>query len=154
MLSVKVKKKMVQHHLAEATGKVVLLKDIHNINTGIRPKLDSASEMRNLSSWLDSCTDLFVQYVTDTANEVQGIFIQDETMKKMFEQYPEVILVDATHKTNDLRMPLYLMLVINSNGESEIVAAFVVVNEEETSIRTMISIIKEQNPSWKETKVR
>ena len=153
LLSVKANKKMVQHHLAETTGKVVLLKDIHNINTGIRPKLDSAAEMRNLSSWLDSCTDLFVQYVTDTANEVQGIFIQDETMKKMFEQYPEVILVDATHKTNDLRMPLYLMLVIDSNGESEIVAAFVVVNEEETSIRTMISIFKEQNPSWKETKV-
>ena len=153
MLSVKANKKMVQHHLAETTGKVVLLKDINNINTGIRPKLDSALEMRNLSSWLDSSTDLFVQYVTDTANEVQGIFIQNKTMKKMFEQYPEVILVDATHKTNDLRMPLYLMLVIDSNGESEIVAAFVVVNEEETFIRTMISIFKEQNPCWKKTKV-
>ena len=52
-------------------------------------------------------------------------------MKKICEQYPEVILADATHKTSDLRMPL--MLVIDSNGESEIVAAFVVVNEEDTS---------------------
>ena len=50
-------------------------------------------------------------------------------------------------------MPLYLMLVIDSNGGSEIVTAFVVGNEEETSIPTMISIFKEQNPSWKETKV-
>ena len=29
MLSVKANKKIVQHHLAETTGKVVLLKDIH-----------------------------------------------------------------------------------------------------------------------------
>ena len=113
-------------NITETTGKVVLLKHIHNINTGIRPKLDSAAEMINLSSWLDCRTDVFVQYVTDTANKVQDIFIQDETMKKLFEQSPEVILVDATYKTNDLRMPLYLMLVIDSNGESEIVAAFVV----------------------------
>ena len=50
----------------------MLLKYIHNINTGIRPKLNSAVEMRNLSSWLDFRTDLFVQYVTDTANEVSS----------------------------------------------------------------------------------
>ena len=70
LLSVKANKKIVQHHLAETTGEAVLLNDIHNINTEIRPKLDSAAEMRNLSSWLDSRTDLFVQYVTDAANEV------------------------------------------------------------------------------------
>ena len=40
MLSVKANKKMAQHHLAERKWKVVLLKDIHNINTRIRPAGD------------------------------------------------------------------------------------------------------------------
>ena len=50
-----------------------------------------------------------------------GLFFQDSLMKSNFASYPEVILVDATYKLNELRMPVYLMLVIDGNGQSEIV---------------------------------
>ena len=79
--------------------------------------------------------------------------MQDETMKTTFEKFPEVILLNATHKTNDLRMPLYLMLTVDSNGESEVVAAFIVTNEEEQTIRSMIQTFKEHNPAWEQVKV-
>ena len=74
-------------------------------------------------------------------------------MKTTFKKFPEVILLDATHKTNDLRMPLYLMLTVDSNGESEVVAAFIVTNEEEQMIRSMIQTFKEHNPAWEQVKV-
>ena len=45
-------------------------------------------------------------------------------MKSVFELYPEVILVDATYKVNNLRMPLYLMMCIDANGHGEIVLMF------------------------------
>ena len=43
----------------------------------------------------------------------------------VYAAYPEVLLVDATYKLNELRMPVYLLLVIDSNGQSEIVGVFV-----------------------------
>ena len=79
--------------------------------------------------------------------------MQDETMKTTFEKFPEVILLDTTHKTNDLRMPLYLMLTVDSNGESEVAVAFIVTNEEEQTIRSMIQTFKEHNPAWEQVKV-
>ena len=71
--------------------------------------------------------------------------MRDETMKTTF---PEVILLDATHQTNDLRRPLYLMLTADSNGKSEVVSAFIVTNEEEQTIHSMIQTFKEHNPAW------
>ena len=50
-------------------------------------------------------------------------------MKNMFDKYPEMILVDATYKLLDLRLPAYLLLVIDGNGYSEIVVLFLATEE-------------------------
>ena len=63
-----------------------------------------------------------------------GLFFQDSLMKSNFACYPEVILVDATYKLNELRMPVYLMLVIDGNGQSEIVMLFITALETEDAI--------------------
>ena len=44
----------------------------------------------------------------------------------MFQAYPEVLMVDATYKLNDLRLPLFVLLVIDGNGESEVCGLFLV----------------------------
>ncbi|KAK7884555.1 hypothetical protein WMY93_027678 [Mugilogobius chulae] len=59
---------------------------------------------------------------------LEGIYYQDEIMHQKFTSFPELLLVDATYKLNDLHMPVYLQLVVDGNGESEIVAVFVVDN--------------------------
>ena len=43
-------------------------------------------------------------------------------MAGMFHAYPELLLIDATYKLNDLQMPLYVLMIVNGNGESEIIA--------------------------------
>ena len=63
-----------------------------------------------------------------------GIFFQDQLMKSNYNAYPEVLMVDATFKLNELRMPLYLILVVESNGQSEIVASI----ETEEAITKMV----------------
>ncbi len=63
-------------------------------------------------------------------------------MQHTFSQFPELVLADATHKTNELRMPSYLMTAVDGNGETEIIAAFIVTSEEEHMIRQMIQIFK------------
>ena len=37
-----------------------------------------------------------------------------------FQSYPEIILIDARYKLTELRLPVYLLLVEDCMGESEI----------------------------------
>ena len=74
-------------------------------------------------------------------------------MQHTFSQFPELVLADATHKTNELRMPFYLMTAIDGNGETEIIAAFIVISEEEHMIRQMTQLFKDKNPKWTDIKV-
>ena len=52
-------------------------------------------------------------------------------MKDVMGTFPELLLIDATYKLNDLRMmPLYVLLVVDGNDESEVAALFFVQDEE------------------------
>jgi len=73
-------------------------------------------------------------------------------MKQKFDSFPELLLVDATYKLNDLTMPVFLQLVIDGNGESEIVTVFVVASEDGLTISSLIVIFKHHNPAWVSTK--
>lgn len=82
-----------------------------------------------------------------------GIFFQDYQMKLNFASYPEVLMIDATYKLNDLRMPLYLMMIVDANGQSEIIATFLTVFETEDAITKMAEKFKSHNDNWPQTKV-
>ena len=56
-----------------------------------------------------------------TANVIQGIFFQTQEMKLAFSEFPEVLMVDATYKLNDIRMPLYVLMIIDGNGTCALV---------------------------------
>ena len=93
---------------------------------------------------LGSTVNLFI----DEQRIFTGLFFQDAGMKYNFECYPEVVMVDATYKLNELRMPLYLMMVIDGNGQSEIIAMFLTSLETKQAITDMIRAFKEVNPAW------
>ena len=50
-------------------------------------------------------------------------------------------------------MPLYVVLTEDGNGESEIVTVWLVVNEDESSIKQMVALFKKYNEYWKKTLV-
>ena len=57
-------------------------------------------------------------------------------------------MIDATYKLNELRMPLYLMIVLDGNGQSKIVAVFLTSLETEVAISKMIKAFKSHNSKW------
>lgn len=65
---------------------------------------------------------------TDKDNNCKGIFYQDRYMQNLFAKFPEMILVDATYKLLDLRMPMYLLMCIGGDGLSENVAMFTLIS--------------------------
>lgn len=84
---------------------------------------------------------------------VQGIFFQDKEMQQVFSAYPELIFVDATYKLLEMRFPVYIMLVENGNGQSEIAAVFLLMDETELSISYMVKAFKKHNSDWKSVRV-
>ena len=86
--------------------------------------------------------------LVNSDNDLDGIFFfQDEGMKQAFAGYPELLCIDATYKLLELRLPLYIMLAEDGNGQSEIVHAFLLLEETESSLKTVAGLFKEQNPA-------
>ena len=70
-----------------------------------------------------------------------------------FEAYPELILLDATYKLNDLHMPLYVMMNVDGNGESEIICFWLVAKEDKETIGGLMDTFKEKNSKWSRVQV-
>ncbi|XP_047126169.1 uncharacterized protein LOC124807808 [Hydra vulgaris] len=83
----------------------------------------------------------------------KGLFFQDSQMQKMYERYPEILFVDATYQLLGLRMPIYLMIVIDGDGQSEIVALFILAEETKPIVTEVVQIFKKHNGYWKNTRV-
>ena len=94
-----------------------------------------------------------VQLLTSPDNVLIRIYFQDEHTKQVFHAYSELICMDATYELLELRFPVYIMLVEDGNSQCEIVAVFLLQEETEDSIKSMIGIFKEHNPHWQATHV-
>ena len=64
-------------------------------------------------------------------------------MKEALEKYPEVMLLDATYRINDKRMPLYTLMIVDGYGKSIPAAYYLVANEEHKNSEHLFTIISE-----------
>lgn len=94
-----------------------------------------------------------VDVYSDELQNFKGMFFQDEVMKNCFNSYPEIVFIDATYKLLDINTPVYVMLVEDSNGQSEIVFTCLLVHEDQDSVKWMMEIFKERNSNWQKMRV-
>ena len=71
-------------------------------------------------------------------NNFKGLFYQDVNMQNMYAHFSQILLVDATRKLLDLRMPVYLLMSIEGDRLSEIVAMFIVAEETKEVIQATV----------------
>ncbi|KAG8174278.1 hypothetical protein JTE90_021712 [Oedothorax gibbosus] len=89
----------------------------------------------------------------DQTNELIGVYFQDKRMKYVFDKYPELILFDATYKLNNYKLPLFVLLAVDGNGQSEVVALFIIRSESKACVGTMLDIFKSNNNAWQRVEV-
>lgn len=94
-----------------------------------------------------------VDVYSDGDNNLKGIFFQDQQMKSAFKAYPELLCIDATYKLLELGLPVYILVCEDSNGQSEIVAACLLVAEDAESITWMLNSFKDHNDEWERVRV-
>lgn len=136
--------RLLQIELKEKTGQTVLLKDLHNVKQKTVPR--EVNDLEAIFEEIKAKKDVDVEFfVSQEQGQLEGIYFQDSRMKKYFQLYPEVVLMDATYKLNDRRMPLLLMMIIDGNGESQIVAMFIIKSENYDIVFRMLNKFKSVN---------
>ena len=75
-----------------------------------------------------------VEVAIDEDGNFKSLLFQDQYMKDAYENFHELLLVDATYELLDLRMPLYVLMVVDGNGLSDVVKLLIVAEESEAVI--------------------
>lgn len=143
-LDLKPSMRLVQMDLIERRGVPVLLKDLHNLK---QKKNNYASEclLEEIVNELNTFENSVVRVYTNNEGVMEGLFFQDSRMKRYFALYPEVLIVDATYKLNDRQMPVMLSLIIDGNGESQLIAIYVIRSENYEVVTKMFEYFIESN---------
>lgn len=66
----------------------------------------------------------------------------------MITSYPEMLFCDATYKLLDLRLAVYIMLTVDGNGQSEIVAVMLLADETRSTMSAAVKAFQNHNPAW------
>ena len=74
-------------------------------------------------------------------------------MQGIYEKFPEVLLVDATYKLLDLRLPVFLLMCVNGDGLSEIAGMFILSEETKDVISATVDVFKKHKPAHSRTEV-
>lgn len=90
--------------------------------------------------------------VENDASQVDSILFQDERMLHNFKLYPDVILCDATYKVNDRSIPLFVIMVIDGHGETQVAALVLLKSENIRSIQNVLKAFKQKNEKHTEIK--
>ena len=141
--------KLVQQHMQNVSGKVILLKDIANISHQMKKQAvpnNLKSVLQQLEATGDSVVDVLV-----SEDKFKGIFYQDVYMQSVFEAYPEMLLVGETFRLTGLQISAYLMLVIDGNGQSEVVSLLLLADESRSTVSAAVEAFQHHNPAWLKT---
>lgn len=91
--------------------------------------------------------------IGDSSNMLKIFFFQTPYMKEVFLKFPEVLLIDATYRTNKLKMPLFVFVVEDGNGVGVVVAYCFVADEQQHTITEMMEIFLSCNAEASSTEV-
>nr|XP_039267872.1 uncharacterized protein LOC120342897 isoform X1 [Styela clava] len=83
----------------------------------------------------------------------QAIYFQTIEMRKMFAAYPEVFIIDASHKIEIMGLTLYVVMNTDGNGQAAIVSLWFVTQENGDNLLYLIKQFKEYNPGWEQITV-
>lgn len=151
-IKLKANPKLLKQKIENATGRKVTLKDISNIKQTSKKNLQK-NDLEDVIDYLKNQPGARTEVVVDEENNFKGLFYQDAFMQNMYAHFPEIILVDATYNLLELRMPVYLLLCIDGDGLSEIVAMFILAEETKDVIQASVEMFKKHNASWDKTHV-
>ncbi len=130
--------------LEEAPSSVISLRDIYNvIGCARKERLRELTPIEVLIKELQESDDWASRYCTDDTGHVNFLFFAPHTAIELARQSPDVILIDATYRTNRYNMPDIHFMAVTAIGTTTSVAMCFVADETEQTYHWAISAFKE-----------
>ncbi|KAE8958288.1 hypothetical protein PR001_g31105, partial [Phytophthora rubi] len=115
--------KGILQYLRERKGKKTILRDVHNMLQRMKTKenaslTDAQRAFAVMGEFCgqDGCNSAEVLVDSDT-NVARVLTFQTAKMKRLFKAFPEVVMVDSTHNTNENRYKLFSFVVHDVFGK-------------------------------------
>lgn len=123
-------------------GLAVRVKDIHNRKQRLAQTGETLpSRLRNLLS----ASHIHHRMLENDNHSFQALFFQTDRQRAIFAKYGEMVQLDATYKTNNMRYPLYTLLVEDGHGVGQPVAFGLLAREDQNHIEHFLNYFAECN---------
>lgn len=143
---------LVQNEVSSASG-FVKRSDLYNYRAKNKNIETGLNDLQSIVKEMKSIKGAVVKVLHNEQQELEAIYIQDCRMKTFFENYPDLLMFDGTYKLNDRRMPLIVLLIIDGNGESQIVGFFIVKSENAPVLNVLFEHFKVENKNYIHTEI-
>lgn len=134
------------------TGKVVTTQDLHNLKLNRHGRYEAEQLVQEIEECRQKHQAKIIPIV-DKNDELQISFLQTPHMEQAYKSFPEVVLLDATYRTNKLKMPLYVFVVQDGCGESQVIAYAFVASEQSHHVTEILNLFVRENPCSENTGV-
>uniref|UniRef100_H3GK04 ZSWIM1/3 RNaseH-like domain-containing protein n=1 Tax=Phytophthora ramorum TaxID=164328 RepID=H3GK04_PHYRM len=140
------KKKRILQFIHENSNCNPTSQDIHNLVRKLKKQAHTAqTSAKRLKQWM-------AEFTQEPGN-VGGVFVDsvhDKTkcMREMFDRFPEVVMIDATHGTNLSKYKVFSIMAHDAFGKGQFVQHAVIQNERNPTLLTALEQFKRNNPAW------
>lgn len=147
LLDLEANRVKVKNLMENETKKVILMKNLDNCKTKkgkqnlLIPTLQKLEKKFN-AEW----------YLYEDKETFAGLFFVTESMKLVMDSYPEFLGIDGTFKLLNIHAPVYLMVVEDPNGCSEVAGVCILVSEDRDSINWMLNSFKKAHKKFDQIK--
>jgi zinc finger SWIM domain-containing protein 3 len=137
----------VQEPFQVMSGKQATLTDMRNSKFQ-RRNCKAENQLDSIVSLLEAKERSIVQVAVTEDSQLFGIFYQDAVMQKIFAKFPELLVVEEPYSVDELGMFMYLLMIVDGNGQSEIVCTFLAVEAGDETVKQVIQLFKTHNPAY------
>ncbi|OWY94471.1 hypothetical protein PHMEG_00035783 [Phytophthora megakarya] len=129
--------------------------DIHNFVLRLKKQEHTAPiSAKQVKLWMKEFTQeagnvggMFVDTVNNK-NIATCITLQTKHMREIFDRFPEVVMIDATHSANSSKYKIFSIMAHDSFGKGQFVQHAVVQNERNPTLLTSLEEFKCNKPAW------
>uniref|UniRef100_A0A6P7FTU8 Uncharacterized protein LOC114332611 n=1 Tax=Diabrotica virgifera virgifera TaxID=50390 RepID=A0A6P7FTU8_DIAVI len=121
---------------------VSTMKDLSNIAYGMK---SASNDLEHVVKELKDIYKCNVHILHDSVNQFKALYFSTDFMRRAIKSWPEFVSVDGTYKLLNLGFTVFIMLVEDSNGQSEIAAVALTAHEDKETFSWFMNIFKEEN---------
>ncbi|ETO63813.1 hypothetical protein F444_18552 [Phytophthora nicotianae P1976] len=147
----------IHRYVIDNSVKGVTSRDVRSMIRSIQNEVKVESVDERVRHMLDDFNKAdpgsVAQRCVNDGNVATCLTFQTVGMRKIFVLFPEILLIDVTHKTNDLRYKLFSFMVMDAYGKGQFVQHAFVDQETSENMENAIEAFQANNSDWSQVEV-